>query len=145
MTATSTAWVPHGNPRGHAGPSGTELFCQRPDISKSLAEEPLAQGARVDDLKAWRIAEVTSVPLTAPPAASPQPAPRLPPASEQSKLRRWQVLQNLWFSDNSTFVGSVGQIWTPVMRFWLLLQEPPIVGVGRQTSNILHCLSLSHS
>lgn len=52
------------------------------------------------------------------------------PQSCQSWGGFWRVLGNLWFSDKSTFVGSVGQIWTPVMGFWLLLQEPPIVGGG---------------
>lgn len=85
MTATSTAWVPHGNSRGHPGLSGKDLFYQRSNTSKSLAEEPLAWGACMDDLKARRTAKVASVPLPAPPAASQSassPSPQ--PQSSQS-------------------------------------------------------------
>lgn len=71
-----------------------ELFYQRPDTSKSLAEEPGAREVHTDDLKAWKTAEAFSVPLSfasSRQADSPPPFPS--PASELPRLRK--VLRSL--------------------------------------------------
>lgn len=74
-----------------------KLFYQRPDTSKSLAEEPWAREVHMEDRKAWKMAEAFRVPLSF--TSNSKLIPHLPsphqPQNRKAEEVMWWVLRSL--------------------------------------------------
>lgn len=128
MTATSTdCWLNTSEqfqeaprPFWHRG-----LFYQRPDTSKSLAEEPWAREVHMDDLKAWKIAEASQCSSF---LRQQQAASWFPTSFPLTSLRAAKAEEVMGSAEPGTTPESVGQIWMLVMGPWFYASSLQLFG-----------------
>lgn len=119
MTAASTDYWPSTSEQSQEPPRPfwhRELFYQRPDTSKSPAEEPWAREVHMEDRKAWRMAEASRVPLSF--TSNSKLIPHLPFPHQPENRQGWDdgflgALHNLRVCEANLNAGEGTLVFTP--------------------------------